>query len=65
MPGAGRLRLPVAIRSIDQYRKVLLEAGFEFQEKELYATEQVRNEKPGLKKVQDIPIALVFSCVKE
>jgi ubiquinone/menaquinone biosynthesis C-methylase UbiE len=32
MPGAGRLRLPVAIRSIDQYRKVLFEAGFEFQE---------------------------------
>jgi ubiquinone/menaquinone biosynthesis C-methylase UbiE len=64
MPGAGRLRLPVAIRSIDQYRKVLFEAGFEFQEKELYASQPVRNEKPGLKKGKDVPIALVFNCEK-
>lgn len=64
MPGAGRLRLPIAIRSVDQYRKIILGAGFEFQEKELYATEQVLNEKPGLKKVKDIPIALIFNCIR-
>jgi ubiquinone/menaquinone biosynthesis C-methylase UbiE len=64
MPGAGRLRLPIAIRSVDQYRKVIFEAGFEFLEKELHATQQVRNEKPGLKKVKDVPIALVFNCEK-
>jgi len=64
MPGAGHLRLPIAIRSVDQYRKVILEAGFGFQEKELYATEQVRNEKPGLKKVKDVPIAFIFNCMR-
>jgi SAM-dependent methyltransferase len=64
MPGAGRLRLPIAIRSVDRYRKVLYAAGFEFQEKDLYATEQVLNEKPGLKKVKDIPIALILNCIR-
>jgi hypothetical protein len=62
MPDVGSLRLPVAIRSVDQYRKVIFEAGFEFQEKDLHATQPVRNEKPGLKSGRDVPIALIFNC---
>ena len=62
MPGAGNLRVPVVVRSLDNYRNCLTEAGFQYQEQELYPTPEVLHAKSGLKNAGKIPLALVYRC---
>jgi SAM-dependent methyltransferase len=64
MPGTGSLRLPVVIRSLENYRKSLREAGFGFQEEEACPTEEVIHRKAGLRSAWKVPVALVFACSK-
>lgn len=64
MPGAGTLRLPVVVRKVDVYRQVLEEAGFRYNEQNIYPTQEVLNAKPGLRNAGNIPLALLFHCVK-
>jgi SAM-dependent methyltransferase len=64
MPATGSLRLPVIIRPLEIYRNSLAEAGFQFEEEDVYPTVQVLNEKSGLRDVVRVPLALVFRCFK-
>jgi SAM-dependent methyltransferase len=64
MPGAGSLRLPVVIRSIDNYRSCLTEAKFQYEEMEAALSEKVLNVKSGLRNMGNTPIALVYKCNK-
>jgi len=64
MPGAGRLRLPVVVRKMETYRRVLEESGFKYEEQSIYPTKEVLNAKPGLRNTGNIPLALLFRCVK-
>ena len=64
MPGAGGLRLPVVVRKVEVYRRVLEELGFKYEEKSIYPTQEVLNAKPGLRNAGNIPLALLFRCVK-
>lgn len=64
MPGAGTMRLPVVVRKVDAYRRLLEESGFIYEEQSIYPTEEVRNAKPGLRNAGNIPLALLFRCVK-
>jgi ubiquinone/menaquinone biosynthesis C-methylase UbiE len=64
MPGAGGLRLPVVVRKVEFYRRVLEESGFNYEEQSIYPTEEVLNAKPGLRNAGNIPLALMFRCVK-
>lgn len=62
MPGGGSLRLPVVVRSVESYRNGLKEAGFCFEEEEVYPTAEVVNIKIGLRHAGNVPLALVFKC---
>ena len=62
MPGSGRLRLPIVIRSLSAYRDELTAAGFAFDEQEVFAGESVVNIRPGLRYAGSAPLALVFRC---
>ena len=62
MPGAGRLRLPVVIRSEAAYHSALAGAGFRCEAEPVFATEAVRSARPGLRNAGTAPIALVFTC---
>ena len=62
MPGAGRLRLPLVIRTHSAYRDALTAAGFAFDEQEVFADESVVNIRPGLRYAGGAPLALVFRC---
>jgi SAM-dependent methyltransferase len=62
MPGAGSLRLPVVIRSVETYWNALASAGFEFEVEPVYASEAVLNMRPGLRNAGSVPVALVFTC---
>jgi SAM-dependent methyltransferase len=62
MPGTGSLRVPVVTRSREAYRSSLKEAGFEFEEEDVFATAEVLNVKSGLRKAGRVPLALVFEC---
>lgn len=64
MPGADRLRLPVVIRSLATYERELMEAGFEFEQEDVYPTEAVLNARSGLRHAQGLPLAAVFRGVK-
>jgi SAM-dependent methyltransferase len=64
MPGAGSLRVPVVMRSRQAYQNSLKEAGFEFEEEDVFPTPEVLNVKSGLRKAGKIPLALVFECTK-
>lgn len=64
MPGSGSLRLPVVIRSLENYRTSLREAGFQYEETEATSSKKVLNLKAGLRNMGDIPIALVYTCTK-
>lgn len=64
MPGAGSMRLPVVVRKVDVYRRILEESGFKYEEQNIYLTEEVLNAKPGLRNAGDIPLALFFRCTK-
>jgi SAM-dependent methyltransferase len=62
MPGAGSLRLPVVIRSAEAYQSALASAGFECAAEPVFATEAVRDARPGLRNAGAAPIALLFTC---
>ncbi len=64
MPGSGSLRLPVILRSLAIYQKVVAEAGFEFELEDVFPTIQVLNEKSGLRDMWKVPLALVIKCSK-
>jgi len=64
MPGAGSLRLPVVIRSKDNYHNCLVEAGFRYEETEAALSEKVLNLKAGLRNMGNTPVALVYRCNK-
>ena len=64
MPSTGSLRLPVIIRPLVIYRNSLEEAGFQYEEEDVYPTAQVLKEKSGLRDVGRVPLALVFRCFK-
>lgn len=60
MPGAGGLRLPVAPRRLRKYERLLSEAGFEWDKSNVYVTEKVLREKPGLRSLGNKPLALIL-----
>ena len=62
MPGRSGLRLPVQKTTNSFYEQCLNESGFELTTKDVFATKQVLNAKPGLKKMGNVPLALVFDC---
>lgn len=64
MPGSGNLRLPVVMRSLEQYRDGMQAAGFEYEEEDVYPTAEVLNRKAGLRNAGKVPIALVYTCKK-
>jgi len=64
MPGAGAMRLPVVVRKVEVYQRLLEESGFKYEEQSIYPTEEVLNAKPGLRKAGNVPLALLFRCVK-
>jgi SAM-dependent methyltransferase len=64
MPSTGSLRLPVIVRPLKIYRNDLEEAGFRYDEEDVYPTVKVLNEKSGLRDVGRVPLALVFKCSK-
>ncbi len=64
MPGSGSLRLPVALRRTDEYRKALADSGFRFQEESIYPSNKVVNARPGLRNTHGLPLALLFKCNK-
>ncbi len=64
MPGSGDLRLPIIIRPREIYEKMLDEAGFEYECEDIYPTKKVLNERPGLRDIGGVPVALVIKCSK-
>ena len=64
MPGSGTLRLPVVIRSLEQYRDGMQAAGFQYVEEEIYPTPDVLRRKTGLRNAGKVPVALVYTCKK-
>jgi ubiquinone/menaquinone biosynthesis C-methylase UbiE len=65
MPGSGNLRLPVVIRSLENYRSCLREAGFHYEETEVNSSKEVLNIKAGLRNAGNVPIALVYACTNK
>ncbi len=47
MHGSGSLRLPVVIRTVEQYRKYLTEVGLQYEEESVYPTKEVLNVRRG------------------
>ena len=64
MPGAGGIRIPVVIRSEKEYEKLFAANGFEIDSEDFYANRKVLNEKPGLAKAGNVPIATIYNCRK-
>ena len=64
IPGPGRLRLPVVKRSIEAYDVAFSEAGLTLTRMDVHATEEVLNEKSGLRHLRrGIPIAFTFEAI--
>jgi SAM-dependent methyltransferase len=64
MPGSDGLRLPVVRRSLQEYLAAFQDAGFECRTEDIFAIPEVFHDKPGLKEVRDIPIALLLQANK-
>ena len=64
MPGSGGIRIPVVVRSKQEYESLLSENGFEYDNEEIYANRKVLNDKPGLSKAGKVPIAIIYVCRK-
>ena len=65
MPGANQMRLPIVPRSVRQYERLLAKSDFTWDRTDVYATEQVLNEKPGLSDVGNKPLGLLLACRKQ
>lgn len=64
MPGSKQLRLPIVPRRLQDYEHLLSKTGFTWEATDVYASEKVLNEKPGLRSKQNKLLALVFECRK-
>jgi len=64
MPAKGSLRVPVVIRSEEEYDKLFIKAGFSFNAEALYPNQKVLNERAGLRFSASLPLALVYGCYK-
>jgi len=62
MPGGSGLRLPIQMTRRNTYERCLHDGGFDFVAESVYATEDVLNAKPALRKIGSVPLALVFDC---
>lgn len=65
MPGSQGLRLPIFPRTVEQYEAILSKAGFRGTREDVFATEKVLREKPGLRRAGNVPVALVLDCRRE
>ena len=64
MPARGPVRVPVAIRSEQEYDELITETGLRFSSHALYPDQRVLNERPGLKSASGLPLALVYDCLR-
>jgi ubiquinone/menaquinone biosynthesis C-methylase UbiE len=58
------IRLPTVMRSVDSYLQRIQNAGFRCQSENLFASDKVMNEKPGLRRAGRVPIAWVLDLTK-
>lgn len=64
MPGRGTLRVPIVVRSDAAYQRVLQAAGFVVESVPVLSTDAMRQEHPGLRHAEGVPLALVYSCTR-
>jgi SAM-dependent methyltransferase len=64
MTGSGRMRLPLCRTGRAIYERCLNTSGFEFTAQNVFATKEVVSAKAGLKKLGNVPLALVFDCTR-
>ncbi len=64
MPAKGSLRVPVVIRSEDEYNNLFKKFGFTFANQVLYPNQKVLNERTGLRFSAGLPLVLVYTCCK-
>jgi SAM-dependent methyltransferase len=62
MPGTGGLRLPVVERSQRRYESLFEHARWQCQWKDIAASQDVLNAKPGLRRAGRVPLARLFTC---
>lgn len=62
MPGPAGMRLPIVPRRVNDYEQLLGKTGFTWEKNDVYLTEKVLREKPGLRHVTNKPLALLFAC---
>lgn len=62
MPGEDQMRLPIVPRRLNDYERLLVKAGFAWDKRDVYMTEEVLHEKPGLRSVGNKPLALILHC---
>jgi ubiquinone/menaquinone biosynthesis C-methylase UbiE len=64
MPGAKQLRLPIVPRKLKDYERLLAKTAFNWEASDVYGTEKLLSQKPGLRNVGNKPLALVLECRK-
>jgi hypothetical protein len=64
MPGKGSMRVPVVPHKSGAYENALFRSGFEFESKPVYSTENILQERAGLRHSKGLPLALVYEAVK-
>jgi len=64
MPGPDQIRLPIFPRRLKDYENLLTKTGFSWETTDVYITEKILSEKPGLRDVGNKPIGLVLECRK-
>ncbi|MEK6235708.1 MAG: methyltransferase domain-containing protein [Planctomycetales bacterium] len=64
MPGSKGLRIPVARRSLDEYQRMLEQAGFQGATEDVFPNEKVFRAKPGLRQAGPVPVALLMDATK-
>ena len=64
MPASGQMRLPIMLRSLEQYQRLLRNSGYTWERTDVYASEKVFHEKPGLREAGNQPLGLVLACHK-
>lgn len=64
MPGAQQMRLPIVPRRTKDYEKLLKKTGYTWQATDIFVTNNVINEKPGLHHMRNKPLGLVLECRK-
>jgi ubiquinone/menaquinone biosynthesis C-methylase UbiE len=62
MPGSDQMRLPIVPRRMSDYEQLLTKTGFAWEKSDIYMTDKVLREKPGLRGVGNKPLGLIFEC---